>query len=159
MFSVLYCFHVQSFTSQTSSRMGRWGNAPNGALVLAVDTPGFADSQNRDLEHVENISCFLRTLCTGVNVFVVALNGCLPRWDVNYQRMMSILQGMFGESFWNHVMIAFTKCDLDRDGQPQSVWANVDHAAVVQAIRTTHNVPTSVRSKVINYMFVPCYDG
>ena len=83
--------------------------------VSVIDTMGFDDpNKNHDAEIIAELVDKLRNRCDFVNLFVIAVNGQNPRLDGSLVAMIKIFEGMFGEEFWNQVVILFTSMPMDR---------------------------------------------
>lgn len=81
--------------------------------VLVIDTPGTGDSEGRDAKHTAEMVLVLKAV-KRVNAFILCLNSSQPRFDENKQGQLKLLAQMFGDSFYQHVMICYTHWTFDR---------------------------------------------
>ena len=96
----------ESCTVTTAEQTGAW--LGTGSLCTIIDTPGMNDSQGRDLNHVDHI---LETLKKGrwVNTFLVVRKGDNLRMDGPFKDMLKMFEMIFGESFWQHIVMSISK--------------------------------------------------
>jgi len=136
---------ADSKTLATTSAFGYWENKNILGRLLAVDTPGLSDTQNRDEKHIDNLVEFLKQMSTGVNLFLIVFNGCQPRYDKNYQDILSILETLLTKEFWKHAVIVFTRCDPGGE----SIWAKNKFESFPDKIKTTFKLDSSINIPVI----------
>ena len=79
-----------------------------------IDTIGFDDPSNdTDANIISELVLRLKNHCDHVNLFIIAVNGQNPRLDASLIGMIRIIEGMFGDMFWNQVVIVFTRMPMD----------------------------------------------
>ena len=79
-----------------------------------IDTIGFDDPSNdTDANIISELVLKLKNHCDHVNLFIIAVNGQNPRLDASLIGMIRIIEGMFGDMFWNQVVIVFTRMPMD----------------------------------------------
>ena len=79
-----------------------------------IDTIGFDDPNNDvDANIISELVLRLKNDCDHVNLFIIAVNGQNPRLDASLIGMIRIFEGMFGEKFWNQVVLVFTRLPMD----------------------------------------------
>ena len=83
-------------------------------LSSIIDTIGFDDPSNdTDANIISELVLRLKNHCDHVNLFIIAVNGQNPRLDASLIGMIRIIEGMFGDMFWNQVVIVFTRMPMD----------------------------------------------
>eukprot|EP00483_Globobulimina_turgida_P009218 UN09237 len=78
--------------------------------ITIVDTPGFGDSFGRDRQHGNKLCAYLKG-CGGINAFVLIRNGTNPRFDQSFQTMLRQYHDMFGDVFFQRLIIIATRND------------------------------------------------
>jgi hypothetical protein len=80
-------------------------------LHLAIDTPGFGDSQGRDWEFIPDIVNFLKALPCGINLIALVAK-VDSRFSQEFQLTFKMLHVAFGSQaeFWDHTAIVLTHC-------------------------------------------------
>ena len=87
-------------------------NKENGKTYCIVDTPGTLDTYNRDKEHKQNISRYLRG-CGGVNAFLVFYNLGENRVDQSYIDLLKYYSSILDNvEWWKHVILIGTHYDV-----------------------------------------------
>ena len=76
--------------------------------VLVLDTPGAGDTQNRDTKNIAEIVVRLKEIGY-VNAFLLVLNCEVPRISEEIQDYLRLYIEVFGENFFEHVMLVFTR--------------------------------------------------
>ena len=90
--------------------LSRMPSSNSERAVSVIDTLGFDDpSKDHDAEIIAELVHKLHKGCDYVHLFVIAVNGQNPRLDGSLVAMTKIFEGMFGEEFWNQVVILFTR--------------------------------------------------
>ena len=83
--------------------------------IALIDTTGFDDPQSdTDTRIIEELKTTLMTRCKYVNLFAITVNGQNPRLDGSLVEMVRILEDMFGQTFWKHCLIIFTRMSMDQ---------------------------------------------
>jgi len=107
------CAGLDSCTNSTSIGTGDWLGQKNSKLTI-VDTPGFGDSQGRDDIFMEEMLEVLHYELKYTNVIVLAIDADIDRFDNSLIYMMKQMSAMFGESWWNYMMVGVTKWKYDQ---------------------------------------------
>eukprot|EP00484_Ammonia_sp_Unknown_P023796 CAMPEP_0197033698 /NCGR_PEP_ID=MMETSP1384-20130603/12038_1 /TAXON_ID=29189 /ORGANISM="Ammonia sp." /LENGTH=360 /DNA_ID=CAMNT_0042463541 /DNA_START=52 /DNA_END=1134 /DNA_ORIENTATION=- len=84
-----------------------------GTRITVVDTPGYNDSTGRDEQHCNKLCKYLKG-CPGINAFVLIRNASQIRFDMAFQLMLKQYYSMFGEIFFQKLIIMATKIDGTR---------------------------------------------
>merc|ERR1712013_584729 len=71
---------------------------------------GFNDSTGRDREHCNRLCAYLKG-CGGINAFVLVRNGANVRFDMSFQEMLTQYQDMFGDQFFESLIIVVTRIE------------------------------------------------
>ena len=80
--------------------------------VTAIDTKGFNDSNKTiDMDVVAEFIASLKRRCVGVNVFGITINE--SRLDGPIVEIMKLFAELFGDDFWQHCILIFTKYSMD----------------------------------------------
>lgn len=83
--------------------------------VLVLDTPGVNDTQNRDTKNISQIVVHLKEIGY-VNTFLLVLNSQVPRISEGIQDYLRLYVEVFGENFFEHVMLVFTRFAQSEQG-------------------------------------------
>eukprot|EP00486_Rosalina_sp_Unknown_P006545 CAMPEP_0201576884 /NCGR_PEP_ID=MMETSP0190_2-20130828/22946_1 /ASSEMBLY_ACC=CAM_ASM_000263 /TAXON_ID=37353 /ORGANISM="Rosalina sp." /LENGTH=419 /DNA_ID=CAMNT_0048008263 /DNA_START=78 /DNA_END=1337 /DNA_ORIENTATION=- len=78
--------------------------------LCVIDCPGWADSGGADREHSNNLCAFLKG-CGGINAIVLIRNATQYRFDADFQQKLKHLADIFGDKFWNNLVIVLTHVD------------------------------------------------
>jgi len=116
------CFNVghesSSKTKHTCAEKGKW----KGDLdpVTVIDTPGFGDTTNDDVfstdfNHVKNLVKFLKKETPCITTFLICIEGDNLRIKTGLRVMLVQLENIFGEGFWDNVVLEFTKYKFSQD--------------------------------------------
>ena len=80
--------------------------------MTAIDTKGFNDSNKTiDMDVVAEFIASLKRRCVGVNVFGITINE--RRQDGPIVEIMKLFAELFGDDFWQHCILIFTKHTMD----------------------------------------------
>jgi predicted GTPase len=90
--------HVSNFTRDRVS-------------FCVVDTPGFCDSRGTDKSNASMIAAMLQKLGT-VNAFMLVRDVNHTRFDSNFQKTLTNVTAMLGDSFWRNVIVVLTHVDF-----------------------------------------------
>lgn len=90
-------------TKHTNNKAGFWRGNPD-RPVTAVDTAGVGEGPEEDTRHVLDAIDHLKSLGY-VHVFVIVVKGGQLRFLSQHQIMFRMFETMFGESFWENVVI------------------------------------------------------
>ena len=112
------CNGVDSCTKETTYGVGSF--LGTGIPVTVVDTPGFGDSDHDDSELIDQMVGFLKNTVNTTNVFLLSFNGEVDRLDTALQQMIREMVALFGEGFWDNVILEFTH------------WACDDHSVMMR---------------------------
>ena len=109
------CFKVgwgdgQVITTETCHDTGYWLNDTSKANVTILDTPGFGDNMKSEEKTIQGLVNVLKTEIKFIHAFVITFNGKKPpRLTRELRVMLSIFEKMFGENFWEHAIMEFTR--------------------------------------------------
>ena len=79
-----------------------------GENFTIIDTPGFSDTDGEDSQLIDDLVNYLKNDLKTTNAFLLLLKGTEDRFNSMLQRMLREFEIMFGEDFWNHVIIGFS---------------------------------------------------
>eukprot|EP01084_Bolivina_argentea_P086842 156926_1 len=96
----------KSCTQENSKIVVQIGNQ----RISIIDTAGFGDSFGRDRQHGNRLCAYLKG-CGGLNAFVLIRNGTNPRFDQSFQTMLKQYHEMFGNVFFERLIIVATRID------------------------------------------------
>ena len=82
----------------------------NGVSVKIFDTPGFRDSTGNEANYI----AAMKKTCGEIHVVLYCFNMTSPRLTDDDKNAMKKLQAAFGNKFWKHVMIIFTKANNEK---------------------------------------------
>ena len=116
------CFKPKVFTegkattTKTCYDTNHWigNNSAEDNMVTIVDTPGFGgygkseQSLEKEHAHIEGIVKVLKNDFKYVNTFVIAFKADDTRVTREVADMVMVFKNMFGDEFWNHVVIEIT---------------------------------------------------
>ncbi|KAG0222571.1 hypothetical protein BGX31_009010 [Mortierella sp. GBA43] len=111
--------------------------------VHIVDTPGMCETTYKDIENVQLMVDFFKSLSHGVSAFMLVFNIHNTRLDQYTKNMLKLFEIILGRQFWKHVVIVFTHVDEDQRGYlEENIEALVDpEEGFVQTIRQSFGVP------------------
>merc|ERR1719334_219166 len=98
----------------------------DGQKVTVVDTPGYGDSLGGDRDHCNRLCEYLKG-CGGINSFVLVRNGAVVRFDMAFQNMLEEYYEMFGQTFFERLIIvatrieSFTKMQYEQNNQESAL--------------------------------------
>ena len=121
MFEV--CNGLDSCTKETTAGTGHWLGDEFGDLftviekiifsllsewinIQVVDTPGFADSNGNDNEYIEEMMDVLSNELGYTNTILLVMEGTTPRFDNSLYAMLRQMSSIFGETWWEFMMVA-----------------------------------------------------
>jgi hypothetical protein len=82
--------------------------------VSLIDTIGFNDpNSDTDVKIIAELVSKLKNMCEYVNLFGIAVEGQNPRLAGSLIAMIKIFEEMFGDDFWKHCLITFTRMRMD----------------------------------------------
>ena len=110
------CFKVEepsrwnAVTRETCADVGHWmGNTGDGTRFTVIDTPGFSDFGNYEVEKtIESLFQTLRDEIRYINVFVIAFKQTDTRMTFALRYMISLFEKMFGDAFWDNAILEAT---------------------------------------------------
>ena len=81
--------------------------------ITIIDTVGFDDA-SKESDDTETTALIrkLKNDLSHINLFVIVLDGNNPRIDKSQKDMLSLFAVVFGEAFWKHVLVVFTKVSM-----------------------------------------------
>ena len=87
--------------------------AGDGTEFTIVDTPGFGDSDNDDNDLINEMVEALKDIIKTANGFVLLFNGQSERFDAKAQQMIREMEALFGNGFWDHVVLGVSFWHFD----------------------------------------------
>ena len=106
------CFKVEglnnggSVTRATCADVGQW--LGSGRNFTVIDTPGFGDKPTDEERTIEGLIDVLRDEVRFVHAFVIAFKQQDNRLTASLRAMIGLLQKMFGNRFWENVILEAT---------------------------------------------------
>jgi hypothetical protein len=97
--------YMNSMTKETKIVTAMW--LGTGDYFTLIDTPGFGDSDGRD-ENIRLLAEMLDVLENDVkqaHTLLILLRGDMTRFSFAFQQTISMMKAMFGETFWDNVVI------------------------------------------------------
>merc|ERR1711971_46079 len=110
MFGV--CGGLDSCTKNTTIGSGLWLGVNDGFTI--VDTPGFGDSDGSDNKLIQEMMEILDNELGSANVIVLAIDGSTPRFSSGLYDMLRQMSSIFGETWWDFMMVGVTKWPYDQ---------------------------------------------
>jgi len=111
MFNV--CGDTNSCTNQTSIGIGPW--LGTGQDYTVVDTPGFGDSSGNDNQYIQEMMDILDNKLGYAHIILLVLEGSTPRFSSGLEDMLKQMSSIFGETWWEYMMIGVSKWPYDQD--------------------------------------------
>ena len=105
MFTV--CTSLTSCTSKTTIGTGSW--LGSGELFTVVDTPGFGDSSDRDVQFIQDMMDVLNNDLGYTHSIMLVVQGSTPRFSSGLQAMIKQMTAIFGASWWDFLIIGVSK--------------------------------------------------
>jgi len=115
-------------TQETCDEVGPW--LGTGQNVTVVDTPGFGVNLDEEEATIDGLVDFLRNKIKFVDAFVIAFKQTDNRVTQSFKTMIKIVGGIFGEEFWDNVIIEATHWsygarDIEKRGDlTEEAWLN-----------------------------------
>jgi len=91
-------------TRETCGQRGYWFNDQNKEFTV-IDTPGFGEELDDEADILEKLVNKLKHDIKWINAFVIVFKESDTRVTASTVRMISMLSAMFGDDFWNNVII------------------------------------------------------
>jgi len=108
------CGGTNSCTNQTTIGSGPWlGNQTIQDFTL-VDTPGFGDSSGNDNKYIQEMMEVLDEELEFANAILLVLEGSTPRFSSGLEYMLKQMSSIFGEAWWDFMMIGVSKWPFDQ---------------------------------------------
>merc|ERR1719228_274755 len=108
------CNDFDSCTKDTSYGTGPWLGMHDGQNCTVVDTPGFNDSDNEDEELIEEMMDVLANTIDHADTLLLLLKGDTTRFKEGLQKMLKRMTVMFGQDWWNYLLIAVSFWPFDQ---------------------------------------------
>jgi len=109
------CNDLNSCTKETTYGTGFWLGSEDGQNITVVDTPGFGDSDNQDEELIDEMMDVLANTIDHVDTLVLLLKGDTTRFNAALQKMLKRMTVMFGQDWWNYLVIGVSFWPYDQD--------------------------------------------
>merc|ERR1712130_239871 len=107
------CPGGESCTKETNIGFGKW--LGEGQNFTVVDTPGFGDTDNQDEEHIEEMVDTLANVLDHADTLVLVLPASTERFSESLQEMLKRMTLMFGQSWWDFLVIGVSFWAYDQD--------------------------------------------
>ena len=107
-FKVMGLHNGGSVTKRTCTDTGRWLGNPSGESFTVVDTPGFGDELAKEEKTIDDLIDSLKDRVKFVHAFVIAFRQQDNRMTASLRSMIGLLQKMFGDLFWENVILEAT---------------------------------------------------
>ena len=124
--------------------------------VRLVDTMGFNDpDKDIDVDVAAKFIAQLKQECDSVSLFGIAINGQSPRIDASLKQTLELFEEMFGEDFWRHCVLIFTKVSMDekiKDTREANNGVSDDDVAKDYVRGLSANFPKA--AKDLEYLFL-----
>eukprot|EP00088_Acartia_fossae_P030571 TRINITY_DN31582_c0_g1_i3.p1 TRINITY_DN31582_c0_g1~~TRINITY_DN31582_c0_g1_i3.p1 ORF type:complete len:427 (-),score=108.38 TRINITY_DN31582_c0_g1_i3:89-1369(-) len=116
------CFKVmstsESVTKSTCPDRGYFlGNSSGGPEITVIDTPGFGQDLNEEMETIENLVDIMKNEIKYVHLFVIAFKETDHRMSYALRSMLKLFQKMFGQHFWQNAILEATFWHYSEDHQ------------------------------------------
>ena len=120
-----------SITEKTHLKENHWFNDSKEPLVTCIDTPGLLDEEKvtklGGKNYIaENLHTLIREAAIGLNTFILTFKITDIHFDNQTQGILDLLERIFGEGFWQHVLIVFTFCDETNKKEWESVQKKIE---------------------------------
>ena len=79
-----------------------------------MDTPGFGDSDGTDNKLIEEMMNILDNELGDANVIILAIDGATPRFSSGLYDMLRQMSSIFGEAWFDYMMVGVTKWKYDQ---------------------------------------------
>lgn len=93
-------------TRKTCGKKGKWLNTAKEFTV--IDTPGFGEKLEDEANILKDLVNKLKHDFKSINTFMILFKDSDSRETYSFMRMVSMLSEMFGDDFWNNVIIGVT---------------------------------------------------
>lgn len=80
----------------------------DGEKVTVIDSVGFDDPDNKDVQIIGEMVDQLNNNCDFINLFVIVIRGN-ERVEMSLKTILSVFEGMFGQDFWKQAVVCFTR--------------------------------------------------
>jgi len=115
-------------TQETCDEVGPW--LGEGQNITVVDTPGFGVNLEEEEATIDGLVDFLRNKIKFVDAFIIAFKQTDNRVTQSFKTMIKIVDGIFGEEFWENVIIeathwSYSARDIQKRGAlTEEAWLN-----------------------------------
>lgn len=98
--------------------------------ITVVDTPGFGVNLEEEEATIDGLVDFLRNKIKFVDAFIIAFKQTDNRVTQSFKTMIKIVDGIFGEEFWENVIIeathwSYSARDIEKRGAlTEEAWLN-----------------------------------
>jgi len=97
--------------------------------VTVIDTPGFGDEMEAEVQTINGLVDVLKNEIKEVNVFVICFRESNVRMTKAMQNMLNLFQQMFGKKFWDNAIFEATRWNYHK--------TNVDERNAIKPIPLT----------------------
>jgi len=80
----------------------------NGEKVTVIDSVGFDDPDNKDVQIIGEMVDQLNNNCDFINLFMIVISDH-KRMEQSLKTILSVFEGMFGQDFWKQAVVCFTQ--------------------------------------------------
>ena len=85
------------------------------SIIQVVDTPGFGDTDNEDEAHIKEMMDTLANVLDHADTLLLVLPGSTERFSESLQEMLTRMTLMFGQNWWDFVVIGVSFWAYDQD--------------------------------------------
>lgn len=124
-------YHSRLLSSESCepvSHVSQWQS--RGELVRGVDLPACADSFGREVVHIQKMVEYLEQEVKYVNCFLILFHGQEPILGQHLKGMLVAMRDTFGPSFFQHILLGFTRWDYGRRAD-QTAYSREETACAV----------------------------
>ena len=124
-----------------------------------MDTPGFGGDMEEEEQTIDGLVNFLREELVYVDAFVIAFKQSDSRPTVAYRTMIKLIDGIFGDELWDHVMIEATWWSFSPREVRNRVSKGLTEAAWLQGAPLTslENIVTRAQRDAIKAVFIDTF--
>ena len=151
------CFSVRSsldtITHKACVDNGFWmGDSATKQMVTIVDTPGFGNEWTKEERMIEEMVNVLKEELGYVHVFIIVFKQSDLRMTHSMRSMLSLIQNMFGQKFWDHAIIEASHWNHGKTSErirmervpplTKQFWTDEINKVLKKELHITKDIPT-----------------